>query len=592
MSIPVYYRRTINPDWATSIASRNFSQLTGYECCECSEEHPFMLTSLIHPDDRLRVFTEIENALEKPGPYQVEYRIITRNGDEKWVADEGEAVFDNGVFQCFEGYIYNITRFKHRENELIMMETKYSSIVDSLPEVVFEMNNEGLITFGNQTCYEFFAVSPDDFKNGLFCLDYIIPEDRERCRNSMMNILGGGPVRPNEYTILRKDGYRFPVIIHSQPYYENGRLAGIRGFMIDISERKRAEEKLKYYSMYDSLTGLFNRAYFEQELSNIEINDRYPVSLILCDVDGLKLVNDTLGHYVGDALLAAVADVLRDCFRDADTIARVGGDEFAIVLPECPRTVVEASYWRIQRAIANYNSSASIPLSLSLGFATATDNSINLLELFREADNNMYRDKLHSSRSARAAFVGTLMKTLKARDYDTEGHAQRVPELVTALGRIVGIPEQKLGDLALLAQFHDIGKVGTPDRILFKDSSLSPEEMRIMQRHSEAGYRIALSYPDLVPIADWILKHHEWWNGKGYPMGIKGEDIPIECRILSIADAYDAMTSDRPYRKAMAHREAISELKRMSGIQFDPHLIPKFIQTIEELHSQDQSLYA
>ena len=133
-------------------------------------------------------------------------------------------------------------------------------------------------------------------------------------------------------------------------------------------------------------------------------------------------------------------------------------------------------------------------------------------------------------------------------------------------------------DLRLLAQFHDIGKVGIPDRILLKPGPLSPEEMVEMKRHSEIGHRIANSSPDLLPVADWVLKHQEWWNGAGYPLGLAGEKIPIECRILAIADAYDAMTSDRPYRKAMSHDAAVTELRRCAGTQFDPTLVELFIQ--------------
>ena len=150
-----------------------------------------------------------------------------------------------------------------------------------------------------------------------------------------------------------------------------------------------------------------------------------------------------------------------------------------------------------------------------------------------------------------------------------------------ALAERIGLTQQKINDLILLAQFHDIGKVGVADRILFKPGPLTNEEKIEMQRHCEMGYHIALSAPELAPIADWILKHQEWWNGQGYPLGLKEEEIPLECRIISIVDAYDAMTSDRPYRKALSHQSAIRELKRCSGSQFDPVLIESFIYILE-----------
>ncbi len=189
-------------------------------------------------------------------------------------------------------------------------------------------------------------------------------------------------------------------------------------------------------------------------------------------------------------------------------------------------------------------------------------------------------DLLYRSRSARSSIVQALMKTMEARDFITEGHAQRMQSLVVGLARAIGLSEKRLAEYRLLAQFHDIGKVGIPDRILFKPGPLTSEEVAEMRRHCEIGHRIALSAQDLAPIADWILKHHEWWNGNGYPLGIKGEEIPLACRVLAIADAYDAMTSDRPYRKAMTKEQAVKELLNCAGTQFDPYLVPKFIDML------------
>ena len=195
----------------------------------------------------------------------------------------------------------------------------------------------------------------------------------------------------------------------------------------------------------------------------------------------------------------------------------------------------------------------------------------------------MYREKLHRSRSARSAIVKTLMKALEERDYITGGHGDRLQNLVEDLARSMDLTERNIADLRLLAQFHDIGKVGIPDRILFKKGPLTSEEWLEMQRHSEIGHRIALSAPELAPVAEWILKHHEHWDGSGYPLGLKGEEIPMECRILAIADAYDAMVSDRPYKQAVSHDKAIAELKRCSGTQFDPKLLMVFIDVLEVL---------
>jgi len=208
-------------------------------------------------------------------------------------------------------------------------------------------------------------------------------------------------------------------------------------------------------------------------------------------------------------------------------------------------------------------------------------------ELYKEADNQMYREKLHRSQSARSAIVQTLKKALEARDFMTEGHVNRLKLLMVTFAPMIRMSEQSVNDLLLLAQFHDIGKVGIPDSILFKPGYLTPNEYAEMQRHCEIGYRIAQSSPDLAPIADLILKHHEWWNGRGYPLGLKGEGIPLECCILAIADAYDSMTSERPYRKPIPQEEAVAELKKCAGTQFNPELVEMFVQTLANRNLAD-----
>jgi HD-GYP domain-containing protein (c-di-GMP phosphodiesterase class II) len=215
-----------------------------------------------------------------------------------------------------------------------------------------------------------------------------------------------------------------------------------------------------------------------------------------------------------------------------------------------------------------------------MGSATSATPSTPLEEVLGLADKAMFNDKLRAGTSAKSGIVKGLLAALTAKDFVAEGHVSRVTDVACKLGEVTGLSKKEMSDLALLSEVHDLGKVGIPDRILFKPGPLTPPEREEMKQHSAIGYRIAKASMDLSHVANLILHHHEWWNGTGYPSGLKGEEIPLECRILSIADAYDAIRSDRPYKKAQPHDWAVAELKKCAGTQFDPELVDKFVTGI------------
>jgi len=326
-------------------------------------------------------------------------------------------------------------------------------------------------------------------------------------------------------------------------------------------ERKSSEEKIKHLSFHDSLTGLYNRAYFEEELERYNFPRYYPLSVVMLDVNGLKVINDTFGHSEGDRLLQHLSQVLTSVSRQGDILARIGGDEFAILLPST--TSIEPIYLR---------------LNISLGYATQEGKYKEMNSLLKEADRNMYQDKLFNGKSREKYFLEAFRIVLAERDPHTSDHAQRLQELALSLGKRVGLTEYQLGNLKLLALLHDIGKIGIPDSILFKTYILSPSEWKKMREHSRIGYRMAKNIPDFAPIAQEILYHHEHWDGTGYPDGLKGEKIPLLSRIISIVDAYDVMQSRRPYKGPISKTKALKEIKRCAGTQFDPQLVEIFLK--------------
>lgn len=344
----------------------------------------------------------------------------------------------------------------------------------------------------------------------------------------------------------------------------------------DISERKKATEQLKYLSLHDAMTGLYNRRYFEEELRRLDINRHKPVSVISCDVDALKLVNDTLGHKKGDELIKAAAKIIKHPFRSSDVIARIGGDEFAVILPHSDETIAQKARNRILAALDRYNiNNPQLPLSISVGVATSSVEP-SMEKIFHESDNAMYKHKASRGLRSRGIITKILMIALGEKDFVSTGHVQRVRDLAVRFGEFLGLSSSDLDDLSMLAQVHDIGKIGVDESFFLKPGHLDKAERLELEKHSELGRRIAVTSPELERVAEGIFQHHEWWNGQGYPRGLREEEICVNARIFSIIDAYDAMTSPRPYREAVSKETALAELKDKAGVQFDPTLVSRF----------------
>lgn len=478
--------------------------------------------------------------------------------------------------QLFASYRREIEERINAELALKNAQAAKQALINAIPDMMFTLDGSGVFLDSKPSADPFW-VSPEAFL-GKPATEIFPPQLADQIMYHLRKAFRSKEVQHFNYELFRNDRkeyYEARISVIS----ENEALAICR----NVTDRFLMEEQLKHLSLHDALTGCYNRAFFEEEMRRIEKGRDLSASLLICDVDGLKIINDSLGHAAGDAVLKKVAAILTESFRAGDLISRIGGDEFVVLLATNSVRTLEYAKRRIRRYLEEYNAkNPTLPISLSVGFAVSNSGSspINMTALFKEADNNMYREKLHQKNSASSAIVQGLIKALEVRDYITEGHGDRLTSLMESFARQLGLPEQKFADLRLFAHFHDIGKVGIPDRILFKPDRLTPEEWGIMRQHCEIGHRIAVSTPELAPIAHWIMRHQEWWDGRGYPMGLKGESIPLECRILSIIDAYDAMTHDRPYRKAIAANEAMTEIQRCAGTQFDPQLVEEFTRLI------------
>ncbi|NLM53408.1 MAG: diguanylate cyclase [Firmicutes bacterium] len=351
------------------------------------------------------------------------------------------------------------------------------------------------------------------------------------------------------------------------------------GIGVDITALKQVEEELWKRTYFDSLTGLYNRRFVEEEMRRLDQGSQLPISIILADVDGLKLVNDSLGHQEGDVLLKTMADVLQQACRPEDIVGRWAGDEFVILLPKTDHKQA----WHIANRIkllCEAQTGKLIPMSASVGAATKVDRGQTMAEVFNEAEKIMYKEKTLSARDTRSAFAESLRRILLERTGETEAHMRNLQILGLALGQAIGLDEWHLHQIRLLATFHDIGKVRIPAELLRKRGGLTSEEQEIIRTHPETGYRIACIAPDFQHAAEAILAHHEYWDGSGYPKGLKGKQIPLAARVHAITNRFDVLLFGRPNVPAVSVTSALRELKVGAGTLYEPQLVDAFVNLV------------
>lgn len=347
----------------------------------------------------------------------------------------------------------------------------------------------------------------------------------------------------------------------------------------DISAQKEKQEKVEYLSYHDQLTGLYNRRFFEEELKRLDHSRNLPLSLIMIDVNGLKLTNDAFGHKAGDQLLKRISETLKRACRADDIISRVGGDEFAVILPNTyereAKSFVGRIYMEAKKEDINH-----IVVSLSAGCGTKTNINENVEKALKRAEDGMYKRKLSESPAMRKKTLGKVIAKFFETNITGRKHSKDVSEIMGKFGEAMGFDAEKVEQLRMIGKVHDIGLIVLDSSTLNKSDSLSEREREEIRRHPEVGYQILRSVTHLAPIAEYVLSHHERIDGNGYPNRLKGEKIPLESRMLTIVDAYSAMTNERVYKHKLNKQEAIDELERNMGTQFDSELTRVFIDKV------------
>lgn len=381
----------------------------------------------------------------------------------------------------------------------------------------------------------------------------------------------------NHTALITKDGQLVSLADSAAPIKdEKGRTLGVVMVFRDVTAEKAQQERITYLSYNDQLTGLNNRRFLEEELGRLDTPHMLPLAVIMGDLNGLKLTNDIFGHAAGDGLLKAASQAIKNSCRPGDIVIRWGGDEFVILLPQTDAKLAEEILMKI-KGKCDAHHVGQLQLSISLGYAVKTRSEEDIWQMLKEAEELMYRQKLLEGRSYRNSIINTLQATMLVKSHETEDHSNRLKQHSLHIGKVLGLTEKALDELALLAVLHDIGKVGVNESILQKPGPLTEAEWVEMKKHPEIGYRITQNTPELSVVSEFILTHHERWDGKGYPRGLRGSSIPQLSRILAVVDAYDAMVNDRVYRPAMEKEQALAELSRNAGKQFDPEVVAVFL---------------
>ena len=409
----------------------------------------------------------------------------------------------------------------------------------------------------------------------------VLPEYRKALDDALTRLIAKKEKYDEKYKIknIKTGEERF---IHSKAillFDKDGKAVKVVGTMLDITEYKKAEEEILYMGYHDQLTGLYNRRYYEEELKRLDTARNLPMTIAMCDLNGLKLVNDSFGHATGDELLKKTAEIIKRGFRSDDIIARLGGDEFVIILPETDTIETAKIIKRINSMILKEKVGA---LAISITFGHKTKNSMeeDIGEVFKNTEDDMNKHKLSQSSSIKSKTIDLIMNTLFEKNNREMLHSKRVSEICEDIASRMNFNKDNVSKIRIAGLMHDIGKIGIDENILNKPEELSSDERKEIERHSEIGHRILSSVDEFSEIAEHVLENHEQWDGNGYPRGLKGAEISLEARIIAVADAFDAMTRERTYGKTLSEDEAIREIRRCCGTQFDPEIAVIFVEKV------------
>lgn len=574
----VIFKWTLSEDIPTDFVSDNIS-IFGYKPEDFYNGQLADYWQFVHEDDRERVKSELYLArMNKTRSYKNQYRVVCSDSGIRWVEEWVIHEYTpEGVLSHEKGILRDITDSHEIAIKLRESESRYKGLFDNASALIFTFNRNGNITSSNKTFKETFMI--DDNRQNLrlddLFLENVSPRfDQQTFFEASLEHID----HRLELEMKNLNGELLYIEMRNRVIYDSGEIVEIQSVANDITDKKKAEETVKFLMEHDALTGLYNRVYFDRKLDEYAGDGHKNLAIIIGDVNGLKMINDAFGHKSGDALLQEISKVFLSVFDEAtDIIARLSGDEFAILTLKknvdilIDRVNVKCKEQRV----------FPFPMDISLGYAIQKNTSQSIDSLFREADHQMYRKKLRESKRVKSMMIQSLQNQLSENSLETFDHCHRMKNTSEQIGIMLNLSEALLEELELTILMHDIGMVSISAEILEKTEHLNDEDRKAIRKHSEIGYHLLIASPNLAGIGEYVLSHHENYDGTGYPQGLKGMEIPLVSRIVAVADGYDAMTTDRPYRSTISHWEAIEDIKEQSGKKYDPSVVHAFIKYFE-----------
>jgi diguanylate cyclase (GGDEF)-like protein/PAS domain S-box-containing protein len=552
----------------------------------CSKGEEAIRAALIHNPDiilmdiqlegdmnGIETATKITNILNIPVIYLT--ALSDKTMLEKTKLSEGYSFLVKPFEETELFFNIEMALYKHEMKNKLEEERKWlNAILESINDGVIAIDKDENVKFMNESARDLVGYTNDKTEGKLKdVLKLLDPKTREEVqvldlKEKSEKILIGS--HEKECITLCQ--------VTSIPKRNKGKMGYVVSIS-DISQEKKLKKDIHYLTFHDQLTTIHNRTYFEEEINKYNESEYLPVSIIMSDLNGLKLTNDVFGHQAGDELIKKAAQVLKKSCRASDLLARIGGDEFIIVLPNTDKKIAEKIATRIMKFCSEENAVFG-KLNMAMGTATKDNSEQDIFYAINEADKSMYSNKFSESKKYREDILLFIKNKLKENSCSNDENNLDTLNTLLEMGKQMDLSYKELDQISLYAEIGDVGMISISEDIKKKATKLNDKEWDIVKKHTEAGYKIATAIQKFTPVADYVLSHHERWDGTGYPQKLKGEEIPVISRMISIVEAYEAMINKRNYRETMTREEAIIEISKCSGTQFDPSLVEIFKKVV------------